>query len=82
MPRGHKPQAVCPDCDRWGFLTRGMLHPHRADDGVTRCPGSGQRFWVDESPERWRQRLVASELATEQVRPGLWAGRRLSAAGM
>jgi hypothetical protein len=37
---------------------------------------------IDESPERWRQRLVASELATEQVRPGLWAGRRLSAAGM
>lgn len=78
LPRGQKRQVVCPDCDCWGFLVRGMLQAHRAADGSSRCPGSGQRFWVDESPERWRARLETLELATEAVRGGLWSGRPLS----
>lgn len=73
---GERTQVACPFCDRWRLLERGMLRPHRGDDGRSRCPGSGQRIVVDESPDTWRRRLARDVIAAEQVRPGLWAGRR------
>ena len=58
---GEPPTAACPDCRRWRGLHRGMLAPHRADDGVTRCPGSGQRVRIDLTPAEWRTRLREAE---------------------
>lgn len=77
LHRGERAQVACPVCLRWRVLERGMLRPHRADDGRSRCPGSGQRVVVDESPEVWLRRLVRDEIASVQARPGLWAGRRV-----
>ncbi|KWX02748.1 hypothetical protein TH66_13470 [Carbonactinospora thermoautotrophica] len=54
---GERPQVACPDCGRWRFLRRGMLVPHRADDGVSRCPGSAQRVVIDLTPAEWQARL-------------------------
>lgn len=60
---GERYQVACPWCDRWRLLLRGMLEPHRRGDGVSRCPGSGQRIVLDESEMQWRsrQRRVAAE---------------------
>lgn len=58
---GEPPMVACPDCDRWRLLKRGMLAPHRADDGVTRCPGSGQRIRIDLTPQEWQARLREAE---------------------
>lgn len=54
---GERPQVACPICGSWRWLKRGMLRPHRADDGITRCPGSAQPIVVDETPRQWRTRL-------------------------
>ena len=40
---GERPVLACPGCGTWRVLRRGMLPAHRAEDGVRRCPGSGQR---------------------------------------
>lgn len=61
--RGERPQVACPLCGRWRLLERGMLRPHRADDGRARCPGSGQRIVIDEAPEQWLARLRLARLA-------------------
>ena len=56
-----EPLAVaCLVCGRWRVVRRGMLWPHRAADGVSRCPGSGQRIAVDVSPGELAARLVAA----------------------
>lgn len=60
---GERPQVACPLCGRWRLLERGMLRPHRADDGHTRCPGSGQRITIDEKPEHWLARLRLAQCA-------------------
>lgn len=64
---GERYQVACPWCDRWRLLLRGMLEPHRRADGVSRCPGSGQRIVLDETEAQWRarQRRTATE-RTEQ----------------
>jgi hypothetical protein len=54
---GERPSAACPECGRWRCLRRGMLAPHRSDDGVSRCPGSGQRFVVDLTSAQWLVQL-------------------------
>ncbi|QSB14585.1 hypothetical protein JQS43_24445 [Natronosporangium hydrolyticum] len=61
LRRGEPVQVACAVCGRWRLLERGMLRPHRADDGRTRCPGSGQRITVDEQPEQWLARLRLAE---------------------
>lgn len=43
---GETPSVVCPDCSTWRIIRRGMIFAHRATDGRTRCPGSGQRITV------------------------------------
>lgn len=58
---GEAPMVACPDCRRWRGLRRGMLAPHRLDDGVTRCPGSGQRIRIDLTPAEWQTRLREAE---------------------
>lgn len=57
---GEVPAAVCPVCGRWRRLSRHMLWPHRAADGKTRCPGSGQRIEIDISAGEWLMRLEAA----------------------
>lgn len=57
---GEHPSAECPGCGRWRILRRGMLSPHRTDDGVSRCPGSGQRIDVDLTPAQWLVQLSAA----------------------
>ncbi|GII05475.1 hypothetical protein [Planobispora takensis] len=52
-----RPMAVCTDCGAWRILRRNMLWPHRAADGVSRCPGSGQRIVLDLTPAEWLSSL-------------------------
>jgi hypothetical protein len=54
------PAVACPFCLRWRRVKRHMLWPHRAHDGVSRCPGSGQRVVVDLTPGEWLARLEAA----------------------
>lgn len=61
---GEKVQVACPFCGRWRLLERSMLRPHRADDGRRRCPGSGQRVLVDESPAEWMVRFDLAQRRT------------------
>jgi hypothetical protein len=63
---GEIPAVACPFCGRWRRVKRHMLWPHRANDGVTRCQGSGQRLVFDLSPGEW---LVRLEAARRSVRP-------------
>lgn len=63
---GDRPVLVCPDCRTWRVPRRGMLPAHRASDGVSRCPGSGQRVRVDLSPSEWQARLAAAIREAEQ----------------
>jgi hypothetical protein len=44
---GEAKTIVCPDCETWRLLRRSMIFPHRAADGCTHCPGSGQRVRID-----------------------------------
>jgi len=44
---GETPSAVCGDCGTWRVIRRGMVFAHRAADGRTRCPGSGQRITLN-----------------------------------
>jgi DNA-directed RNA polymerase subunit RPC12/RpoP len=57
MHPGEATQYVCADCGRWTLLRRGIALSHRAADGVTRCPGSGQRLTRDITPAEWAIRL-------------------------
>lgn len=72
---GEPPMVACPDCGRWRGLRRGMLAPHRATDGVIRCPGGGQRIRIDLTPAEWQARLREAQRKTE-TRSGRWASRR------
>ena len=54
---GARPVLACPDCGTWRIPRRGMLPAHRAEDGVTRCVGSGQRVRIDLTPAEWAARL-------------------------
>lgn len=77
---GERPMVACPDCGRWRVLRRGMLAPHRADDGVSRCPGSAQRIRLDESPGQWLTRLDVAQREAS-TRSGHWTYRRTSPPG-
>jgi hypothetical protein len=55
-----RPVLACPDCRTWRMPRRGMLPAHRADDGISRCPGSGQRVRIDLTYVEWRERLEAA----------------------
>lgn len=57
--------VACPICGRWRRIKRRMIWPHRAHDGVTRCPGSGQKVLVDLTPGQW---LASLETARRQAR--------------
>lgn len=60
MHPGARPVVACRDCGTWRVPRRGMLPAHRAADGVTRCPGSGQRVTIDLTPAEWQARLRAA----------------------
>lgn len=47
---GERAQVACLCCPAWRVLRRGMVPAHRAADGLSRCPGSGQRIISDVSP--------------------------------
>lgn len=72
---GEPPAVACPVCDRWRQLERGMLRPHNTTIGA-RCPGSGQRVRVNETPETWKYRYDLARREAAQVRGGLWSGER------
>jgi hypothetical protein len=57
LQRGERPMVACPECGRWRVLHRGMLAPHRAGDGVSRCPGSAWRVDLDLTCGEWLARL-------------------------
>ncbi len=66
--RPGEPLAVaCPICGRWRRVKRHMLWPHRAHDGVTRCPGSGQRVLADLTPGEWAVRLEAARRSVRRT---------------
>jgi hypothetical protein len=44
---GQAHSIVCQDCQTWRLLRRGMVFPHRAADGTTRCQGSAQRITLN-----------------------------------
>ena len=64
LHHAERPQVRCPDCTAWRLLRRGMLAPHRAADGVSRCAGSGQRIALDLAPAAW---LAALQEATRHA---------------
>ncbi|MFI6391507.1 hypothetical protein [Nonomuraea sp. NPDC050540] len=57
---GERLTMVCPDCRSWRVIRRGMIWPHRADDGMTRCPGSGTRLVVDLTSVEWQSAMVVA----------------------
>ncbi len=65
---GELMMVACPICGKWRRVARRMLSPHRAHDGVTRCPGSGQRLLVDLSPGEWAVRLEAARREARRAR--------------
>ncbi len=65
---GELMMVACPICGKWRRVARRMLSPHRAHDGVTRCPGSGQRLLVDLSPGEWAARLDAARREARRAR--------------
>lgn len=67
---GVTPMVACPDCDTWRVLRRAMVTPHRAGDELTRCPGSGQRIWLDLSPGEWAQRLAEAIADADALKAG------------
>ncbi len=86
---GEPVTMACPICGRWRRVKRRMLWPHRAHDGKTRCPGSGQRIQIDLAPGEWLARLEAArrsvrrtasvQRATEQAFRQARARQRLGA---
>jgi len=59
--------VACPICGRSRRVKRRMLWPHRASDGVTRCPGSGQRVVIDLTPGEWLARLEAARRSARRT---------------
>ncbi len=64
---GEPVMVACPICGRWRRVKRHMLWPHRAHDGVTRCPGSGQRVRIDLTPGEWLARLEAARRSVRRA---------------
>ncbi len=58
---------ACSICGKWRCVKRNMLWPHRAHDGKTRCPGSGQRVRIDLSPGEWLARLEAARRSVRRA---------------
>jgi hypothetical protein len=65
---GEPVMVACPICGKWRRVARRMLWPHRAHDGITRCPGSGQRLVLDLSPGEWAVRLEAARREARRAR--------------
>lgn len=58
LREGWRPLVVCQDCHTWRVIKRNMVTPHRAEDGVSRCPGSAQRVRIDLTIEEWRPKAI------------------------
>lgn len=70
LPAGDRPMILCPDgCGRWPSVRRGLLWPHRAADGRSRCVGSGQRIRIDLTPAEHAARQHAAERSADYRRP-------------
>jgi hypothetical protein len=67
MHPGELPAVACPICGRWRRVKRAMLWPHRAADGASRCPGSGQRIKIDLTPGEWLARLEAARRSVRRA---------------
>ncbi|MFE9222721.1 hypothetical protein ACFYN3_41410 [Streptomyces lavendulae] len=82
---GEKRTIVCPDCSTWRPIRDRMVIAHRAEPhsgrprhrraepGRTpRCAGSGQRIWVDITPDQWlaRYEKLANRRQNEAMIPG------------
>jgi len=64
---GEAVAIACPFCGRWRRVKRHMLWPHRAHDGTTRCPGSGQRVVIDLTPGQWAARLDTARRSVRRL---------------
>jgi hypothetical protein len=82
LREGEPRLVVCPDCETWHRLKRGMILPHRdgrpvertepryfgdKPAGGRRCNGSAQRIVIDITPEEWGEKLLAAD-STATVR--------------
>ena len=65
---GVRPTIVCRECKHHRVLSGNLVFPHRADDGKTRCPGSGTRVIFDVTTEEWEQALYFATIATDRRR--------------
>jgi hypothetical protein len=67
---GARPMVACPGCGTWRVPRRRMLWPHRLADGMSRCPGSGQRVEIDLTPVQWLASLRAASREAAARRGG------------
>jgi hypothetical protein len=82
LREGEPRLVVCPDCETWRRLKRGMILPHRdgrpvertepryfgdRPAGGRRCDGSAQRIDIDLTSEEWGEKLLAAD-STATVR--------------
>ncbi|MCD9165813.1 hypothetical protein [Streptomyces albireticuli] len=82
---GEKRAIVCPDCRVWRPIQDRMVTAHRAvphsgqprhrrsgPDRTPRCPGSGQRIWIDLTADQWHARYekLANRYQNEGMDPG------------
>jgi hypothetical protein len=65
---GYRPTIVCPDCRTHREVVRTLIHAHRAEDGVTRCSGSGTRIVFDVTADEWALMLRDATHATDRRR--------------
>ncbi|NUH42884.1 hypothetical protein HUF15_40410 [Streptomyces samsunensis] len=63
LREGERKAIVCPDCDRWHPIRRGMVWAHhlerteRGTDGA-RCPGSARRVEIDVDIAEWGRKIA------------------------
>ncbi|MHB6912792.1 hypothetical protein [Streptomyces sp. DB-54] len=84
LREGEPRTMVCPDCRRSRAIRDRMVVAHRAEphsaqprhrrteNRVPRCPGSGQRIWIDITPEQWQARYdkLQNRCQDQGVNPG------------
>lgn len=65
---GEKPMIVCPECETWRIVRRGMVWPHhprkeglKKGERAPRCSGSARRIIFDITVEQWGAALVEGE---------------------
>ncbi|MGW7603199.1 hypothetical protein [Streptomyces antimycoticus] len=66
LREGERKAIVCPDCNRWHPLRRGVIWPHhlerteRGKNGA-RCPGYARRVEIDVDIATWGRRVAEAD---------------------